>query len=192
MGIIRYAIHEHGAGFIGYRVTRTLGSNKDYRQRYFSEKKLGWKEALRQAELQDEKWAKEARIRRRSKRIHEINGTQKTTSKNIIVTGFRAVILIENRFRTGEFRTYFAPAFEVRRVGTMEIPIIFRIRKLGYRGAYIKATEKYSELQGLSARSRLALIAKMPDRELFRGFLRRRLARNGHRLTIKALNELLG
>jgi hypothetical protein len=191
MGILKYAVGHHGGGFIGYRVTRTIGSNNDYRQRYFSEKKLGWKEALRQAELQDEEWFKEAKIIRRSKPILELKGTQKTTSKNIIVSGFRAIIITDNRFRRGEFRTYFSPAFEVRKLGTTEMPLYFPIKKLGFRGAYIKAAKKYNELQGLSANSHLALVAKMPDRELFRGFLRQRLVRNGHRLTLKEIDKLL-
>jgi len=191
MGILRYAVGHHAGGFIGYRVTRTIGSNKDHRTRYFSEKKLGWKEALRQAELQDEKWAKAALLKRRSMRVIAVNESKKTGSKSIIVDGFRAIIEVDRAFRAGEYRTYFSPGFQVWGLST-KIPFFFRIKKLGYRCAYIKAAEKYSDIHELSANSRLALVAKMPDRSLFTGFLRKRLASNGHRLTIKALNELLG
>lgn len=45
MTVIKYDGMKHGGGFQGYRVVRTIGSEADYRQRYFAYSYYGYKDA---------------------------------------------------------------------------------------------------------------------------------------------------
>lgn len=190
MGVIKYDEGEHGGGFIGFRVSRTVGINTDYRNRYFTEKKHGWPEAERLAGLQDKKWEKQALEFRRSSRLLEVIKTPKNPAPNIIVSGFRAVIEVDKKTRAGELRTYFSPGFTITGLSAKTTEF-FRIKRLGYQGAYIKAAKKYCDLHNIPTNARLSLIAKKPDKEIFTGFLRQRAISNGHRLTLKTLNAIL-
>jgi len=63
MAVIEYKEGQHGGGFVGFRVARTIGSNKDYRQKYFSIKKYADK-AFDLANDMDAKWKAMAKFKK--------------------------------------------------------------------------------------------------------------------------------
>jgi len=191
MSVIYYKEGEHGGGFEGFRVARTIGGDANYRQRYFSLNRYSYAEANKLANTLDEKWKKETTAALNNKRILSVSKKNENASPHIIVEGFRAAILVERKKRAGETRTYYSPGFYVKKPGYGQSNIFFRVRKHGYQGAYIEAAKKYSDIHGLSANVRLALIAKKPNRSLFTNYLLQKLTEKECKLTKKTLNEML-
>ncbi len=190
MAVIEYKAGEHGGGFVGFRVARTIGVESDYRQEYFSLSDYSRAEARRLANELEASWKQEAQDVIKSKRKN-INTPRSKSDGHIIADGFRAGIGIERKVRSGVLRTYFVPCFWVKIPGVGKSNMTFRIRKYGFKSAYIKAATKYGEIHQLSTNDRLALIAREPEKELFTGSILRKLRKNGHKLTKKALLEML-
>ncbi|EBO2546893.1 hypothetical protein FBH52_24550, partial [Salmonella enterica subsp. enterica serovar Typhimurium] len=106
MAVIYYGEGTHDAGFVGFRVARTVGVADDYRQEYFSLREYSYATAHRLAYSLDRKWEAEAEeVKRQNKTCKR----RRNSGPNIIAEGLRAYISIENRSRMGVKRTYFAP-----------------------------------------------------------------------------------
>ncbi len=189
MSVKEYKQFDHGGGFVGFRVSRTIGSNSDYRQAYFSTNKYRLREAKKMAYELDRKWEAEANeIKAKARREFR---KKKGAGKHIITDGLRAYISVDKKIRASEARTYFCPCFMVKKPGQGQADITFRIQKHGFHGAYVKAAREYCRIHGLSKNENLSLIALMPDRSLFTDYLLRNLRKRGHKLSKKALLEKL-
>lgn len=191
MTVIKYDGMKHGGGFQGYRVVRTIGSEADYRQRYFSYRYYGYKDAKKLAYSLDEKWKKEAARTIRRERVSHICQYGENPRPNIIVVGFRADIEVSQKEGLYEWKTYFTPGFYVQNPGYGKSAAFFRIRKLGYQQAFEKAAEKYRQIHRLPPRSFRSLLEKVPDQAVFVQYLLRKVRRNGHKLSKKALIQAL-
>lgn len=68
MAVIYYGEGTHDAGFVGFRVARTVGVADDYRQEYFSLREYSYATAHRLAYSLDRKWEAEAEeVKRQNK-----------------------------------------------------------------------------------------------------------------------------
>ena len=190
MAVIEYKEGEHGGGFIGFRVARTIGTASDYRQEYFSLSDYPRAEARSLANELEDVWKQEAREVLQSK-TRNIYMSRPKAGVHIIADGFRASIGIERKVRGGELRTYFVPCFLVKMPGYGKSNITYRIRKLGYKSAYVKAAKKYGDIHNLSTNDRLALIAKEPNKGVFTDYLLKKIRGNGHKLSKKDLLSML-
>lgn len=61
MTVIYYGEGEHPAGFVGYRVARTIGVDTEYRQKYFSLNVYPAVVAFKKAHKLDSEWKKGSR-----------------------------------------------------------------------------------------------------------------------------------
>lgn len=164
MAVIYYGEGTHDAGFVGFRVARTVGVADDYRQEYFSLREYSYATAHRLAYSLDRKWEAEAEeVKRQNKTCKR----RRNSGPNIIAEGLRAYISIENRSRMGVKRTYFAPCFLVTKPGYGNGDIVFRISTHGYAEAYEKAVEKYCEIHDLTDEQYVELLDRMPSTEVF-------------------------
>lgn len=85
MAVIKYARGEHPGGFIGYRVATTVGSDGDYRQRYYSLDRYGSKAKVL-AYRQDRQWRAQAERLKSNRRVN--NPTHQFTQRGITgITG---------------------------------------------------------------------------------------------------------
>jgi hypothetical protein len=114
-----------------------------------------------------------------------------TYKPSVIVTGLRAGIAIDHKIRAGESRTYFTPGFYVDSPGYGSSSAFFRIRKHGYKGAYIRAVKKYACIHKISGNGKLALFAKIPDKSVFTDYLINRIRHEQGMLSKKELNKKL-
>lgn len=92
MAVIYYGEGTHDAGFVGFRVARTVGVADDYRQEYFSLREYSYATAHRLAYSLDRKWEAEAEeVKRQNKTCKR----RRNSGPNIIAEGLRAYISIE-------------------------------------------------------------------------------------------------
>ncbi len=180
MAVIEYKKGEHPQGLIGFRVARTLGSN-DQRKEFFFSKSVYGDDASRLAHEKDSDLEKIA-IQNRAK------NALKQRSPHQFATGFCAKILIEKKVRGGELRTYYSPAFSVTYKGTEKA---FRIPKWGFNTAWSKAVSHYAESRQLDGNESLSLLARKPEMSIFTGVLIKRVRAHGHQITKKQLMNLL-
>ena len=191
MTVIRYDGTKHPAGFQGFRVVRTIGTEADYRQRYFAYSYYGYRDAEKLAYALDEKWEKEAARTIRRERVSHSCQSGENPQPNIIVKGFRADIEVSQKKNLYEWKTYFTPGFYVQNPGYGKSAAFFRIRKWGYQPAFKKAAEKYCKIHQLPPRSYRSLLEKLPDQEVFTQYLLRKIRKNGHKLSKKTLIKAL-
>ena len=180
MAVIEYKDGEHPQGLIGFRVARTLGSDKKRKEYFFSTSVYG-EQASTLAREKDSELAQIA-LENRAK------NALKRKSPYQFATGFCAKILVERKVRGGELRTYFSPAFCVTRNGVEKA---FRIPKWGYHTAWTKAVNHFAETRGLDGNEALSLLARKPDTSLFTGALLTKTVERGHHLSKKQLQDLL-
>ena len=109
MAVIEYKEGQHPQGLTGYRVARTLGSDKVRKEFFFSTSIYG-EQAQKFALEKDSELASIALDNRKKNAL-------KRKSNYQFATGFCAKILIERKTRGGELRTYFCPAFCVSHDG---------------------------------------------------------------------------
>ncbi len=189
MTVLEYRDGEHGGGFVGFRVVRTIGSADEYRQRYFSLGSYSYRRARKLAYELDARWKEEAEQNRVLNKIHR--KTKRSSKLHILAVGLKAWIDVEQKQRGGVERVYFVPCFKVKIPGVRKPDKVFRIRKLGYRAAWIQAVMVYSEIHGIPSGEQLALMARRPDKELFTGYLLQRLCRRGYTLSKSKLEKML-
>lgn len=180
MAVIEYKEGEHPQGLVGFRVARTLGSDKTRKEYFFSISVYG-SNARSLAEAKDAELAEIADENRRSNAL-------KRKSNYQFATGFCAKILVERKTRGGELRTYFCPAFCVSHEGKDRA---FRIPKWSYAGAWSKAVSFFAETRRLDGNEALSLLARKPEKSVFTGTLLKRITQRGHKLTAKKLKEML-
>ncbi|EOW9487423.1 TPA: hypothetical protein ACHYPN_003649 [Yersinia enterocolitica] len=189
MAVIYYGEGTHDAGFVGFRVARTVGVADDYRQEYFSLREYSYATAHRLAYSLDRKWEAEAEeVKRQNKTCKR----RRNSGPNIIADGLRAYIGIENRSRMGGKRTYFTPCFLVTKPGYGNGDIAFRVSTHGYNEAYEKAVETYCEIHNLTDEQYVELLDRMPSKEVFTGYLLDALLMRGHRATKAEILSKLG
>ena len=191
MAVIEYKHGMHPGGFCGFRVARTIGDSKKYRQKYFSFRFYG-EEAETLARALDERWAAEARKTLKLSRTQNICSSRPPPNPATIVRGFRAVIVIEKKFRGGEKRAYFVPGFSIKIPGRSAGSRLFRIQKWGYRDAFILAARQFAQYHHLTPDERLALIAKCPPPAVFTDYLLPLIQKQGYRYSCKKLKTVLG
>lgn len=180
MAVIEYKQGDHPQGLIGFRVARTLGSDKERKEFFFSRSVYGDK--AHELALQKDQELKE--LAQQNKRQNAL----KRKSNYQFATGFCAKILVERKTRGGELRTYFCPAFCVSHEGKDRA---FRIPKWGYAGAWSKAVSFFAETRHLDGNEALSLLARKPEKSIFSGRLLKRVTERGHKLTAKKLREML-
>lgn len=180
MAVIEYKKGEHPQGLIGYRVARTLGSDSQRKEYFFSTSVHGSKAE----ELARAKDRELAELAQKNRRLNSL----KRKSPYQFATGFCAKILVERKVRGGETRTYFCPAFCVSHDGRDKA---FRIPKLGFSGAWGKAVNYFAESRGLNGNEALSLLARKPDKSVFTGTLLQKTQSRGHKLTPKRLKDML-
>lgn len=84
MAVIYYGEGTHDAGFVGFRVARTVGVADDYRQEYFSLREYSYATAHRLAYSLDRKWEAEAEeVKRQNKTCKR----RRNSGPNIIAEG---------------------------------------------------------------------------------------------------------
>lgn len=180
MAVIEYKEGEHPQGLIGFRVARTLGSDKKRKEYFFSISVYG-EAAEGLARQRDAELAEIAKNNRAKNAL-------KRKSSYQFATGFCAKILVERKVRGGELRTYFSPAFSVTHNGVEKA---FRIPKWGYNAAWSKAVNYFAETRNLDGNESLSLLARKPEKSLFTGALLSRARARGHKLTKRLLLEAL-
>lgn len=180
MTVIFYEEGEHDAGFVGFRVARTVGVNSDYRQAYFSLNDYSYEEAELLAHKENDKWEALANDVIKGNRLTK---RRKSWGANIIVEGLRAYIGVERKLRYGKVRTYFAPSFNVKNPGYRKGDFIFRTTTYGYEKAYKLAVDKYCETHEYSSDTRVILLEKIPCKTIFTEFLYDSLIKRNHQVT---------
>lgn len=175
MAVIYYGEGTHDAGFVGFRVARTVGVADDYRQEYFSLREYSYATAHRLAYRE----AEAEEVKRQNKTCKR----RRNSGPNIIADGLRAYIGIENRSRMGGKRTYFTPCFLVTKPGYGNGDIAFRVSTHGYNEAYEKAVETYCEIHNLTDEQYVELLGRMPSKDVFTGCLLDAILKRGHRAT---------
>lgn len=165
------------SGFSGYRVVRTMGSRKDYRQEWISAKEYGWDLAKALAYSLSEDWDKEAAAIKQTKESNRLTYrfSQRHDRPNCIVTGLSANISFRTPDQTGWGGYEVAPCFIVRPKGKGRSPKEFRIRKLGFDGAYAAAVDYYADVFNMDEYDKILLLERRPPASLFTGYLLDRL-----------------
>lgn len=172
----------HPQGLVGYRVARTLGSDKERKENFFSHSVYGQERARQLAE------AKELELRAIAEKNRKANRLKRKGPLNI-ATGLRAIIKLERKNRGGEKRTYFTPAFEVTLPdGKYKV---FRTQKYGYEDAWRLAVDFYSETYGLTQPDQEKLLKRRPGKCVFLEDLRLHVRAKGHRITKPQIMEKL-
>lgn len=180
MAVIEYKEGDHPQGLVGFRVARTLGSDKERKEFFFSTSVYG-KDAERLAREKDAELAEIAKQNRAKNAL-------KRKSSYQFATGFCAKILVERKTRGGELRSYFSPAFSVTHNGVEKA---FRIPKWGFNTAWSKAVAYFVETRNLDGNESLSLLARKPEKRLFTGTLLTKVRARGHKLNKKMLLEAL-
>jgi hypothetical protein len=171
MTVIYYGEGEHPAGFVGYRVARTIGVDTEYRQKYFSLNVYSAAVAFEKAHKLDREWKEEAEsIKREGLMIPSVS------TVNHIVTGFRAYAQVEKNSTSYSFRPYFC----VARIGYGLPDMLFNMNKLGYRKAYIEASKAFSKTHDLTLCEYDKLLDMMPCRDALASYFVGALMERGY------------
>lgn len=190
MAVIEYKAGQHPLGLVGFRVACTLGSDKRRRERFISIKSRGYDKAKQKAEQLNREFQQEAEEYKRQQR-HKSRSKRAIENKAIIVDGLRANIHVAIDKRCAKPTTRFTPCFLVTTPKRGTADTIIRISKHGYQNAYIKAVMLFCERYDVPEENALSLMAKIPNRDIFTGFLLKRVKSNGHKLTRKQLLAML-
>lgn len=181
MAVIFYDTGEHDAGFVGFRVATTIGSDKEYRQAYFSLKQYSYAMAARLAHDLDEKWRAEAEAVLRERKLIQ---PQPALKPNIVARGFRAAIGIERKIRKGVKTTYFSTNFIIEKAGNGRSTLTFRTTVHGYAKAFELAAMEYRQIHGLTQDEYDELLGRLPCTTVFTDFLYERVKANGHEISV--------
>jgi len=186
MSILEYKLFEHPGGFVGFRVSRTIGDSSV--EKYFSTNLYGHAAAKEKATALNKKWRKLSQRRTRRLLLAEI--TDGEVQLPVIATGLRAQILAHRKYRAGEWREYFQAVFasEMPGGGTSKE---FSIRRHGYAEAFRLAVNVYMQRYALPERMRSGLLSRIPSSDVFTGLLLRRVRANGYGLTKKKVLSML-
>lgn len=187
MAVIYYSEGEHPAGFVGFRVATTVGDQKDYRQAYFSLSQHSYPRARELAYRLDRQLREQAADVTLNNRLAK---PRRNAGPNVIATGLRAHIHINNKRRGSKSYTHFYPAFLVRHP-TLGPEQSFRTSTLGYRNAYVQAVSLYCQLHEVDDNFRTTLVRRAPNRSIFTDYLLQKLQERGYDPDLIDLNAKL-
>lgn len=189
MAVIYYGEGDHEAGFVGFRVATTIGSNSNYKQAYFSLNEYSYRMAELLANQLNEKWKLEAE---QVKLKNMTTKLRKNSGPHIIAQGIKAKICVERKFRGGESKAYFSPCFSVKIPSQGKGDTVFRTSKHGYTEAYKKAVDLHCDIHGLTDTQYVELLGRIPSPSLFTEHLVELTQNRGHNVTkseiLKKLN----
>lgn len=188
MAVIFYGEGEHPSGFVGYRVATTLGTQQEFRQKYFSLGEHAAATAERLAHELDAQWREQAENEVRLNRLSRSKGN---AGPGGLITGFRAYIRV-GRGKAAHHTGFVSPVFVVQKPGHGVGERMFSIRKLGYDEAFSQAADYYALVNGLSEAELAAVRRLKPERKLFTETLRLGLVDRGVMMSEPAMRELLG
>ena len=192
MAVLYYAEGDHDSGFIGFRVATSIGTEDDYRQKYFSLNEYGGYDAAKQAahELND-RWRAQARETIRANKIFKLD---RDAGPNQICRGLRGAIVLSKKDSGNDDRHYYyQPAFKVSGYTARLPEKAFRMSLYGYEQAFEQAVIWFCGIHRLDKWQQLALMEMIPDRSLFTGYLYNSLLLNGHkgRITRQQIRDKL-
>lgn len=192
MSVRIYKDGEHPAGFVGVRVVRTIGSQRDYRQKYFNFRDPDNRKAfvsleqeqkiIAEARALDEKWAKAAEKKRLTKSL-TCNHANATNASGL---GFEGITLgihtkIKQRVLKRDGRRVTYENYQVFFCVNLCRPAKrFPISELNtYSNAWRAAVNGWADLKGVSQKIRQEKLNNPPHPDRFKA-LRRYLNRRGH------------
>lgn len=185
MAVIEYRKGDHPGGFIGFRVTRTVGVTNDWRQAYFGLSDFSHPTAYRLAHELHARWEAEAEQVRKQNRV--LNRGPFRRGETSVACGLTIHAGVERKWRAGERRAYPVFGFAVRRgrgVGAQ----VFRISTQGYDGAWDAAVSAYVKRHELDAEETALLRRQKPSPKQFAAVAVRRLEHQG---LVLALDDVL-
>lgn len=176
MAVIYYDVGDHPAGFTGFRVATTIGSDKDYRQQYFSLKEYSYHQARLLANKLNDEWRSQAEeyLVSRSPAV-----SLNTKTPNVITNGLRAVISLDKKMRNGKINNYLVTGFMVdtKNLSGGRVSKLHRTALHGYDTAFEMAVEHYCQVRGLDLEDQELLMTLKPTTDLFTGYLLDRLSK---------------
>ncbi|MFK4131924.1 hypothetical protein ACI2KR_06470 [Pseudomonas luteola] len=177
MTVIFYAKGEHPSGFIGYRVSTSVGHGEDRRQNYFALSMYSVEEAYKLAHERNDKLREEAEIVKRKRGL--LQGRPKGGA-GVLAMGFRAGFKIERGRKSKSYdRPRITPCFIVPNPGHGNGDKKFLTTVHGFDGAFNAAAQHYCELHELEPHEKKIIFSKKPDKELFIYTLRLGLLKKG-------------
>jgi hypothetical protein len=185
MAVIFYAEGEHPSGFVGYRVATTLGTQQEFRQKYFSLSEYAAATAERLAHELEAQWREQAAD---EVRLNRLRRSKKSAGPGGLITGLRAYIRV-GQGKAAHHTGYVSPMFVVQMPGHGVGEKRYSIRKLGFDAAFTQAVEFYALVNGLTEAEKTSVMQLKPARELFTDTLRQALPVS---MTAEAMRELLG
>lgn len=185
MAVIFYGEGDHPAGFVGYRVSTTIGQADIPKQRYFALSQYSPREAHYLAEKLDAKWRAEAAVVRKENRLRR---GRSNGGPGVIAMGLRAGFRVD-RGRKSHYGTYVTPCFFVGFPGYGKGQKIFATTVHGFDGAFDKAVDLFCKIHGLTDEERAQIMRKRPVKDVFCHDLRLGLLNKGHIITA---SEVMG
>lgn len=197
MSIYEYNEGDHAGKFQGIRVVCKVGD--DYRQKYFPFRTrikgkyvyISLKEEQkirRDAKALDEKWNKERLKLSRKKVISAKRKRSAEMPQNTGVSGISAIFIVDKKFRGGEIRTYYTPAFSVH--GSQDKKRFiksFRISKMTFEEAWMAAVKFYAKNKKIGNYKHL--ISRKPNIDIFKR-VRTHMRKLGHCIPISLLRRI--
>jgi hypothetical protein len=169
MSVRFYEKGEHPAGFVGFRVARTIGANSNYRQKYFSLNAYEKSEAERLAHELDSQWLAESELYLREQKIWSLS---KPGSVGRIADG----LYLSFTYGLTKRNRYIEPVVVVGSAVYGEGDTRFSIPHLGYDKAFTQAVDLYVDRYKLTPNERGELLSRQPSIEIFPNCLAERIA----------------
>jgi len=168
MSVRFYEKGEHPAGFVGFRVARTIGADSNYRQKYFSLNAHSMREAERLAYELDSQWLAESERYLREQKIWSL---PKQGNVERIAHG----LYLSLKYGLTKAKRYLEPCVVVGSSVYGEGDIRFSITHLGYDEAFTQAVDLYVERYQLTPNEREELLSRQPAIEIFTNCLGERV-----------------
>ena len=172
MSIREYKEKEHKAGFIGLRVTVSVGG--DYRQKYFNFKKVKTEEEKeklkKEAEQINSTWNMERRLIQSQKELDCKEKRRTSSAFTASVSGVKMKFTRSHKSKKGQPKSkrkyYYIPVFIISgSTNGVRFDKAINISRFGYDMAWFKAISYYAEMKGISNYSHL--LERKPPVEQF-------------------------
>lgn len=171
MSVRFYEKGEHPAGFVGFRVARTIGTDSNYRQKYFSLNAYEKREAERLAHELDSQWLAESESYLREQKIWSLS---KPGNVGRIADG----LYLSLKYGLAKANRYLDPCVVVGSAVYGEGDTRFSIPHLGYAEAFTQAVDLYVEQYQLTPNEREELLSRQPAIEVFTNCLGERVQKH--------------
>ena len=169
MSVRFYGKGEHPAGFVGFRVARTVGSENKYKQKYFSLNAYSLEEAEALAYELDALWKTHSSNYLREQRIWRLTRPGKVSR---IAEGFYLMV----DYGLTKKSRYLEPVIVVGRRDDTEFDVKFRVKALGYDATYQSAAKLFSETHELTHDEHKEILSRQPPISVFTNYLGGKLA----------------